>query len=345
VRILNLFGLGDTSLLFTEHMNALGEDAYLLLSNRQFTTQYPGWMRKYQHLKDKIMVWDCADLMDPNTLLSLGHYANTFDMVLVHSPGQVYCDLFKVPFCIWDGGNSEEYWNPHRHYEVSVEGARRAYRHARWTFLNDIDTLYKFGHNFPRRSFMPLPVDLETFHPVPVPGHDDFIIYFASRQVEVHKHIEAILRGIALFAQQRTDVTLWIANYGNDLPLSKMWVKDLGLGPITQYVPLATKQKFNQMLNMADVVIDQLALGACGGVTWQALASGVPVIVNAYSPWHREQYGELPPVGNARSAEDVAYWLQVYYEFRQRAQQRIDFVRRHHDAYKVTERVLEMMAR
>jgi len=349
VKILNLFGLGDTALLFTEHMNALGHDAHLLLSNRQFATQYPNWMRNYEHIRGKIHVWDCADLMDPDTLLSLGRYINGFDMVLVHSPGQVYCDLLKRPFCIWDGGNAREYWHPHKHYEIGVEGARRAYHHARWTFLNDIDTLYRFGHNFPHRSFMPLPVDLDTFHPVDTTEHtpeiEGFVVYFASRQVEEGKHIEAVLRGVAMFTQQVNDVILWIANYGNDLPITKMWVKDLGLEPITHYVPLVSKQRFNELLNMADVVIDQLAVGGCGGVTWQALASGVPVIVNAWSPWYREGYGETPPVGNARNAEQVAQWLEHYYYHRERQQKRIDFVRRHHDAREVTERVLVQLDR
>ena len=344
MRILNLFGLGDTAFLFTEHMNEFGYDTHMLLSNRQFATQNPNWHRKYKNIKDKVHVWNCSDMMDPFTVRELGSFVNEFDIILAHSPAQVFSHIIKKPFYIWDGGSIREYMHPTKKYDVSVKNARQAYRKAKRIFTADIDTYYTFMRQLENREFVPLPVDLETFRPMKtIKSTDKFVIYFPSRQNEEHKGLIEILRGIAMFAENN-DCEIWIAKYGKDFILTELYVEEFGIQDKVKFIPLQPKKQFAMMLNAADVVIDQIKLGSIGGIGVQAMACNKPVIVNANWDWYKEQYNELPSIAYAKNAEDVCRWFPFLFPQRLNLSKPVQFIRKFHDSRVVTRRILRSIS-
>ncbi len=374
MKILHIYGLGDTSLLLADGMNELGVDAHVLLSNKQFKTQLPAWMREYPSLKDKIHLHHSEDQLDPQTYIQMGKFANSFDFLICHAPSYTNYAMFKKPFYIWDGGASHFIW---REKEVSEtltydrEAARRAYFKAEGIFINDIDCLYSDRFRYPKRLHkksipMPLPVDLQTFYPqysakmewtldkgkqiaskFTVEKDDKFLIYFPSRQIQEYKGVLDVIKGLQLFYLFEKNIRIWIANYGRDVDITKAKVKEYGLESVTEFVKPVPKQEFARMLSMADVVIDQLLLGAYGGVSAQAMACETPPICNVHQPWYEEHY-EHVPVLYAKTPFDVQAQLKKALDFKKRdwkgfGQAGRRFVEKWHDHKKVAKRVLEVI--
>ena len=363
MKILHIYGLGDTSLLLADGMNEQGVDTHVLLSNKQFKTQLPAWMREYPSLKDKIHLHQSEDQLDPQTYIQMGKFANTFDTIICHAPSYTNYAMFKKPFYVWDGGASHFIWNtkevlPQLQYDK--EAARRAYFKAEGIFINDIDCLYSNRFGYPKRlhknSFpMPLPVDLQTFYPCATPAKDTFHIYFPSRQIQEYKGVLDIIKGLQHFYLFEKNIKIHIASYGRDVEITKAKVKEYGLEPVTTFFKPVPKQEFARMLSHADVVIDQLVLGAYGGVSAQAMACETPVICNVHQPWYEEHY-EHVPVLYAKTPFDVQAQLKKVHWWKNKIPEADDktpwrgfgiagrrFVEKWHDHKKVAKRVLEVI--
>ena len=314
MRILQLFGLGDTSTLLTVGLRRLGVDCDLLLSNRAFVTQYPAWTKNYPELAHGCYQWDKSNTLDPSTVVDLYRFVKQYDLIFCHPPGGADAWNFGTPFVMWDGGSgnfflNEKYETKRKSDRVKHQTVRRSYKQAEWIFFNDINVMYQAWHNIPwaheRYCYMPLPVDTEVFHPMNVDKFEHFVVYFPTRQ-EVHiKGVEAILKGFKMFTKDAPDARLWITRYGSDLPVTDFLIQKYELQDFIQWIPLVPKTKFAEIINKSDVVIDQLRVNALGGVADQAMACEQRVIVAIREDWYKEQLGEVPPVLNAHTANDV----------------------------------------
>jgi glycosyltransferase involved in cell wall biosynthesis len=360
MRVLDIYGFGDTGLLLTEGLNRLGVDCDMLVSNRQFAGHMPQWSKKYKFIKDsKLYVHRAEDNRDPNTIIDFAKFVNSYDQAIIHRPADMYADLIKIPYHSWDGGSSRFLFqrstkvkNPP--VEADKAAARRAYKHSKTIFANDIDLIYKLfrPRNFKNVVFAPLPVDTDLFRPRRRRRNKKFIIYLPSRQENAVKGTEDMLKGIKTFLQDTRivdpdSVLVKMPQFGADSAIIPIVLKDLGLDDITEIVPLFPKPEFAKYLNRADVVIDQLRLGAYGGVTIQAMSCARPVIVNAWQEWYREHTSE-PPILYAKTAYDVHAQLLNAYEwweedFNGMGENARKYAVRHHAYMKVAEQVKERL--
>ena len=323
MKILQLFGLGDTSTLLTVGLRRLGVECDLLLSNRAFVTQYPAWTNKYPELTEGCYTWDKSNTLDPRTLSDLYKFIRQYDLIFCHPPSGIDAWNFNKPFTMWDGGSgnfimSSKHESPMLHGRINRELARRSYKYAAYVFFNDINVIYTAWHNLSwahdRYTYMPLPVDTSIFKPMDVPHPEQFTAYMPTRQ-EVHiKGIEDILHGFKMFTTHVQDAQLWITRYGSDVPVTEYLIEKYELQNNVQWVPLVPKPQFAKLLNSAHVIIDQLRLNALGGVADQAMACERPVIVAIKERWYKEQIGEVPPVFNAHTAQDVCDQLLYIYD-------------------------------
>lgn len=361
MKILHIYGLGDTSFLLADAMNELGTDTHVLVSNSQFKIHLPGWMREYPNLEGKIHVHHSQDLMDPMTNIEIGRFANSFDMIICHAPAFNKFHMFKKPFCIWDGGASYFIW---RDKDISVEliydreVSRRSYYKAKYIFLSDMHCLY--SKRYPKRLLknsipVPLPVDLRTFFPQKEPDPDTFNIYFPTRQIQEGKCILDVIKGLQHFCLYGKNIKIHIADYGRDVEISKAKVREYGLEAITTFFKPVPKQQFARMLSHADVVIDQLVVGAYGGVSAEAMACETPVICNIHQPWYEKHY-EHVPILHAKTPFDIQAQLKKVHWWKYKDKQTDDptpwkgfgiagrrFVEKYHDHKKVAKRVLEVI--
>jgi glycosyltransferase involved in cell wall biosynthesis len=180
-----------------------------------------------------------------------------------------------------------------------------------------------------------------------------FTIYLPSRQEHAIKGTLDILKGIALFLQQKNhidpdNVLVKMPLFGMDSIMIPRTLKDLGLEGHTEIVPLFPKPEFAKALSKCDVVIDQLRLGAYGGVAIQAMSCAKTVIVNAWKPWYQEQLDDTPPILYAKTDYDVCAQLLHAYDFYERkyfrmAESAREYAVKHHDYRKVSRKVLDCM--
>lgn len=314
MKILQLFGLGDTSTLLTVGLRRLGADCDLLLSNRAFVTQYPAWTKKYPELAHGCYQWDKSNTLDPRTIADFYKFIRNYDLIFCHPPAGADAWNFDKPYVMWDGGSGNFFMNTkhegkHLSNQVKHETVRRSYKKAKWVFFNDINVIYTAWQKMPwahdNYSYTPLPVDTDVFRPMKLPKFDRFTAYLPTRQ-ELHiKGIEDILQGFKQFTTHTPEAQLLITKYGSDVPVTEYIIHKLELENNVTFIPLIPKQQFAQLINQVDVVIDQLRVNALGGVSDQAMACEQRVIVGIKEHWYKEHLGETPPVLNAHTADDV----------------------------------------
>lgn len=354
MKVLQLFGLGDTSTLLTVGMRKLGMDCDLLLSNRAFVTQYPAWTRNYPELAHGCYQWDKSNTLDPRTISDLYKFVRRYDLVFAHPPAGADAWNFDVPYVLWDGGSgnffmSTKHEGSRASDQIKHQTVRRSYKKAKWVFFNDINVIYLAWNNVSwkheRYCYMPLPVDTDVFQPMKQEPDEHFIIYMPTRQEVYIKGIEDILQGFKRFTAHAPDAKLYMTQYGSDVPITQFLIEQLELEPYVKWVHLVPKTQFAQNINRADVVIDQLRLKALGGVAVQAMACEQRVIVAAKEEWYKEQLGEAPPILNANSADDVYMRLlecytKKHHNLKKRARK---YVLKHFEYNKVASKIKNVL--
>ena len=353
MRLLNIFGFGDTSMLLTVALNRLGIETDLLLSNKQFKMHLPAWMRAFPEIENHIYVWQAEDAMDFQTVRQLGKFCNKYDHIIGHSPAAVYHHLFKKPFSIWDGGSARFIFNETvlslSALQFDKEAARRGYYAAEHIICNDLDIYYRWLPKavVKRAIPIPLPVDCETFRPMTVLdkcSDDPFIVYFPTRQIAEGKGTRPILEGFKQFTEEVDETIMLIAQYGRDVAYTRYLIEELELQNHARFVTIVPQPQFAVALNSADVIIDQIICGSIGGVTVQAMACGKPVIVNANQKWYKKHYEEVP-IFNAVDSVGVFDALRIAYIFRNAGTMKLSrkFILKYHEYNKVAERLLEVI--
>lgn len=123
----------------------------------------------------------------------------------------------------------------------------------------------------------------------------DFFVMMSSRLDYVFKGSDLAIKAFARFAQQAPGARLVIAGWGADQARAEKLFDDLGIANKVLVVPVAGKKKLVGYLRSADCMVDQLTLGYYGASALEAMACGLPVIMNL----NREQYDALLPEGSA----------------------------------------------
>lgn len=352
MKILQLFGFGDTNTLLTVAFRRLGYECDAIFSNRMFVTQYPHWTKQYPELKEGVYHWNSANLHDPSTLADLYKFVRQYDLLFAHPPAGVYAWNMGVPFVMWDGGSGNfafpQKWAKMGSRKLTHEIVRRSYQKAKWCFFNDIDVIYNHWHNLDwahdRYCYMPLPTDTELFRPMHVEPFDRFTAYFPTRQEATNKGIEEILQGWKLFTTDIPDAQLLITKYGSDVPVTEHYIHHYGLEDTVKWVPLLPKPKYAELLNKADVVIDQVKRGVLGGIADQALSCNRPIICYIKHKWYREQLGESPPVASAQTPQQIAKVLQFAHRARRiTIPEGRSFIKRHFEYMTVAKKIINIL--
>lgn len=353
MKILQLFGFGDTNTLLSVAFRRLGYDCDCVFSNRAFVTQFPKWTRKFPELEHGAYHWDSSDLTSFNPLADLYKFVRNYDLLFVHPPGGSYAWTMGKPFVMWDGGSGNIVFDTgtaHRNKErITHEIARRSYKMAKWCFFNDMDVIYRsWAHmrwkhdNF---SYAPLPTDTKLFRPMKVEPFDKFTVYLPTRQEVYNKGIDEILQGWKLFTTLVPDAQLIIARFGADVPVTEHLVRLYELEDSVAWVPVVPKPKLAEIMNRADVVIDQLTRGVLGGIADQAMSCGTRVICPTVNEWYEEWLGEAPPTIQAWNPEELAECLLECYDGKHREKERQGrrFIEKHFEFMTVAKKILPIL--
>jgi glycosyltransferase involved in cell wall biosynthesis len=206
---------------------------------------------------------------------------------------------------------------------------RRSYRNSSailatnpWAYSN----ARRFG--FRNVIYAPLIIDTEAYSPGPSPAREiwqqqvggNFFALVTARIDRQWKASHIGIEGFVRFAQSHPDARLVLVGWGEDSAADIEELNKSGLAGRLVHLPISGKRKLTEYLRGADCLIDQFAIGYYGATSLEAMAAGVPVIMNVIS----KQYDELcptgsPPVLNATTPSEVAAQLERLAESQEQA--------------------------
>lgn len=146
----------------------------------------------------------------------------------------------------------------------------------------------------------------------------DFVIFFPSRHDWVEgsgyadKANDRLLRALGKLRKQGRRIGAVCCRWGQNVRESKELLAELGMSGFVRWVEPMGIVRFEKMCRACDVVADQFKLGAFGGVTFKAMAVGVPVCTYVEPELLRGLFPELPPVINCRTEQEIFEALALH---------------------------------
>lgn len=329
MKILHLGNLCNNAYKLARFQRALGVDARLRLEEEQIGTgDDPAW--EDPALESGYPDWiEVRPATQPSLLRRIGKVAR---LLTVGAPRITNVDIlhaqctapieaqFRAPerfvaHCL--GSDLRELAFSRSLYGFLI---RRAYRRARLIFFNNVDHIDFLARLGLEGRFLPNPLDLDRIRPespsIRFDGYD-FVVFHPSRLDWTYsgakrsstKGNDRLIRAFARFLRERPRSLLVMIRSGVDIAATEAVVRELGIGDNVRFVERLCKRELIAHLNSADVVADQFDVGAFGGTALEALACGRPLITYLKEDAARRCYGELPPIFNARTADEIALAL------------------------------------
>lgn len=189
----------------------------------------------------------------------------------------------------------------------------------------------------PDAVFFPAAVDTEQFTPKnDLPTHPWTILLLA--RLDPTKGTDRAMAGIQAFADRHHDARVVVLDWG---PLKDIY-KDR-YGTRFDFIPRVAPDAVPQLIQQADVVVGQFALGSLGLAELQAMSCAKPVIASFRYP---DAYDTTPPLCDANTPDEIDRQLERLYVHRDEGaaigQQARDWILRHHDSNLLAERLEDL---
>ena len=150
----------------------------------------------------------------------------------------------------------------------------------------------------------------------------DLVLYSHTRHVwnrplhdPGHKGNDRLLRGVALFkrAMPGVRVALITFEYGTSVQQSKALARHLDIEDTVHWFPIARRKDLMGGILLADIVCSEFVHSwLTGGVIFEALAMSRPLLGYRDDALYQPRSGDLYPMLNASTAEDISARLQEY---------------------------------
>ena len=287
----------------------------------------------------------------PQRALRIIREMRKFDFIVAHVPFPIYAQFSSRPFAAFDAGAIRYLSLP----GLRMRLMRRAYRKAKCIVVTNPDTIFRY--RFPNDCLEKVPFLIDTNRYSPRASHNyhdalnaDFLVYCPARQYWVEKGNDILIRGFRKFMDGNPHISsrLFLAKWGNDLAKSEKLIQDLSLKNFVEWIPLSPKPKLIELYNAVDVVADQFILGSYGTACPEAMACEKPVVMHLERTYMLHFFGELAPILEARTPDQVAEKFSQCLDpaFRDRiGKESREWVLEHHAAEIVAKRHLEICER
>jgi glycosyltransferase involved in cell wall biosynthesis len=122
---------------------------------------------------------------------------------------------------------------------------------------------------------------------------------------------DRFIRALARFrAETDRELSVTMLDRGPDRAAAREMVEELGLGDVvTWHEELPHHDLYAAMVD-ADLIVDQFDIGALGGIAWEAMTLGRPVLTYVAPSTGALIYDEPPPVLNARTEDQILVRLR-----------------------------------
>jgi glycosyltransferase involved in cell wall biosynthesis len=123
---------------------------------------------------------------------------------------------------------------------------------------------------------------------------------------------DRFLRAFARFEQETTrDVRLVMLDRGPDRALARDLVGELGLDDVVMWRAGLSHAELYAAIRDADLVVDQFDVGGMGGIAWESMALGTPVLTYLHRGSDRLSFDEPTPVLNAYTEDEILAALRI----------------------------------
>ena len=139
----------------------------------------------------------------------------------------------------------------------------------------------------------------------------EFLLFYPTRHDWVEgdgfadKANDIFLRAFASLRSRGHKIGLITCAWGKNVEQSKALLSELNAQQFVRWRSPMGSVEYNRVMLASDVVVDQFLLGAFGGVTFRALAAGVPVCTYLKDEEVAASFGSSPPILNCRTQEEI----------------------------------------
>jgi hypothetical protein len=117
---------------------------------------------------------------------------------------------------------------------------------------------------------------------------------------------DRFIRALARFRSETDrELRVTMLDRGPDRAAARELVAELGIDDIVDWRGELRHGELYETLAAADLVVDQFDVGALGGIAWEALTMGRPVLTYVAPSTGALIYDEPPPVLNARTEDQI----------------------------------------
>jgi glycosyltransferase involved in cell wall biosynthesis len=136
-------------------------------------------------------------------------------------------------------------------------------------------------------------------------------------------------------------------NWGTseDINQSRRLVQELQIDRNVEWLDPVSKPRLIQLYNRSDAVFDQFMVGSYGTTAIEAMACARPVVMYLEKYWNTKCYGEVAPVLNAQTADEIFGAMVALTDERYRQKVGLDarnYVVRHHGPEVIAEKYMQL---
>ena len=128
--------------------------------------------------------------------------------------------------------------------------------------------------------------------------HGEFVSWLKGNDVPI--------RAARLMADQGLDFKIIFVRWGQEIAESEKLIEELDVGKHFEWIEPVPKDRLWQYYMTCNGVLDQFVIPAIGGVSFETLAFGRPLFTRIDEPVFKDFFGEVPPLLNVHTPEDLA---------------------------------------
>ena len=147
---------------------------------------------------------------------------------------------------------------------------------------------------------------------------------------------DRFFKAFAKAVKQGSNIKCRVLYRGPDKDVAKKLVKSLGIGKHVEFLPSVNQRELQNLIKVSDIIVDQFDVGFGGGISYESMYQGKPVMVYIDKNCWPLVYDEEPPVINCYTEKEI-YASILEWSDRKKLQKLGEmaekWIRKHHDIY------------
>lgn len=361
MKVVHVFNMANNAFNIVNALRKKGFEADLILNSRDFGMSMPMWedldidmdpydfnitevLERYE-VPEWMRIWWCDDLhTSPSDILSLFYMVKDYDLLHLHPPSPIYLQFASKPFVIHEAGWIRKLVMRNT---ASEKLGRRAYARADCVVMTNPDTYELLARlKYRKEVFIPFVIDTERYKPLEVERDEELLFFHPARHVWDVKGNEKLIFAFKKFVESGYTAKMRMVDWGllEDVSRSRELVRVLGLEGYVEWVQPYSKPSLIRVYNESDAVFDQFVVGSGGTTMFEAMACEVPVVIYL-KDWNEKCFGEMPPIVNAETVEEIYDAMVVFTDDSSRrkiGERERQFVLKHNHQDSVAEQFIKL---